>query len=85
MTQVPAPANAALLGTAFATLLLIALMMGSNHVAARLAFNHGVDVATAVCVRSAVTAVIVSLIVFANRVPLRLEPRHRRALPPIVC
>ena len=33
---------------AFATLLLIALMMGANHVAARIAFNNGVDVATAV-------------------------------------
>ena len=27
----------------FVILLLIALMMGANHVAARLAFNHGVD------------------------------------------
>lgn len=36
----------ALSGTAFATLLLIALMMGANHVAARVAFNNGVDVAT---------------------------------------
>lgn len=73
----------ALSGAAFATLLLIALMMGSNHVAARLAFNHGVDVATAVFVRSMATALVVSLIVLANRVPLRLERRHRRALPAI--
>jgi hypothetical protein len=43
----PAPAKA-ISGAAFATLLLIALMMGANHVAARIAFNHGVDVATAV-------------------------------------
>jgi hypothetical protein len=42
------PPTRKLSGTAFATLLLIALMMGANHVAARLAFNHGVDVATAV-------------------------------------
>ena len=42
----------ALSGAAFATLLLIALMMGANHVAARMAFNHGVDVATAVAFRS---------------------------------
>ncbi|MEY3409544.1 MAG: hypothetical protein RIS02_1271, partial [Pseudomonadota bacterium] len=34
--------------TAFATLLLVAFMMGANHVAARFAFNHGVDVITAV-------------------------------------
>ena len=32
--------------SAFATLLLIALMMGANHVSARLGFTHGVDVAT---------------------------------------
>ena len=39
-------AGAALPGAAFATLLLIALMMGANHVAARMAFDHGLDVAT---------------------------------------
>ena len=33
------PPTRKLSGTAFATLLLIALMMGANHVAARLAFN----------------------------------------------
>jgi drug/metabolite transporter (DMT)-like permease len=52
------PPTRKLSGTAFATLLLIALMMGANHVAARLAFNHGVDVATAVTFRSAVTALV---------------------------
>ena len=41
---------------AFYTLLLVALMMGANHVAARFAFNHGVDVATAVAFRSGITA-----------------------------
>ena len=44
---------------AFATLLLIALMMAANHVAAQVAFNNGVDVAAAVVVRSAVTALVV--------------------------
>jgi drug/metabolite transporter (DMT)-like permease len=86
MTTTTAPARApgaALSGTAFATLLLIALMMGSNHVAARLAFNHGVDVATAVCFRSLVTALVVGGIVWQQRVPLRLKPGHRRALPAI--
>ena len=71
----------ALSGTAFATLLLIALMMGANHVAARVAFNNGVDVATAVAVRSTVTALVVALVVFINRVPLQLTARHRRFLP----
>ena len=69
--------------TAFATLLLIALMMGANHVGARLAFNHGVDVATAVTFRSAITALVVAAIVAFNRVPIRLTARHRKALPAI--
>ncbi len=69
--------------TAFATLLLIAFMMGANHVAARLAFNNGVDVATAVTARSAVTAVVVGLLLWLYKVPLTLQPRHRRALPAI--
>ncbi|OGB00431.1 MAG: transporter [Burkholderiales bacterium RIFCSPHIGHO2_12_FULL_69_20] len=79
----PRAASTALTGTAFATLLLIALMMGANHVAARLAFNHGVDVVTAVTFRSGVTAAVVTLLVLAYRVPLRLSARHRRALPAI--
>ncbi|WP_137891020.1 EamA family transporter [Ramlibacter sp. 2FC] len=70
------------LGTgAFATLLLIAFMMGANHVAARLAFNHGVDVATAVSFRSALTALAVGALVLVQRVPLKLSARHRRMLP----
>lgn len=73
----------ALSGTAFATLLLIALMMGANHVAARLAFNNGVDVATAVCFRSGVTALVVGLILWTNRVRPNIQPKHRRALPAI--
>ena len=34
---------ARLSGAAFGTLLLIAFMMGANHVAARTAFNHGLE------------------------------------------
>jgi drug/metabolite transporter (DMT)-like permease len=69
---------------AFATLLLIALVMGANHVAARLAFNHGVDVATAVAVRSTVTALVVGLLLVWQRpASLALTARHRRALPAI--
>ena len=69
--------------TAFATLLLIALMMGANHVAARLAFDHGVDVLTAVSFRSGVTAAVVGALLWWQQVPLALQPRHRRALPAI--
>lgn len=68
---------------AFATLLLIALMMGANHVAARLAFDHGVDVLTAVTFRSGVTALVVGTLVWLQAVPRQLTPRHRRALPAI--
>ena len=58
MTTSERAAPRALSLAAFATLLLIALLMGANHVAARVAFDHGVDVATAVAVRSCVTDVL---------------------------
>jgi len=67
--------------TGFATLLLIALMMGANHVAARLAFGHGVNVVTAVSVRSAVTALVVALILWRQGVSWRVNARHKRFLP----
>ncbi len=67
--------------TAFATLLLIAFMMGANHVAARVAFSSGLDVATAVACRSLVTALVVGLLVVVQRVPLQLTAQHKRALP----
>jgi drug/metabolite transporter (DMT)-like permease len=65
---------------AFATLLAIALLMGANHVAARVAFDHGVDVTTAVAVRSVVTALVVGTLVVAQRVPVAPAPRERRYL-----
>ena len=73
----------ALSSTAFATLLLIALMMGANHVAARIAFNHGVDVATAVVFRSVVTASVILLLLGAQRVRVRFSARHKQMLPAI--
>ena len=79
----PAPPPAALTRAAFATLLLIALMMGGNHVAARLAFDHGVDVPTAIAFRSGVTAVAVSLLLLVQRVPWQLSAGERRAMPVI--
>ncbi len=79
----PQQPGTALGTTAFATLLLIALMMGANHVAARVAFDHGVDVLTAISFRSGITALVVALIVWQQRVPLALRPRHRWALPAI--
>jgi len=82
-SQTGPASNTALSSTAFATLLLIALMMGANHVAARLAFNHGVDVATAVSFRSAITAAVVGLLLVLQRVPVQLTTRHKRVLPVI--
>ena len=81
----PAPGapSTALTRAAFATLLLIAFMMGANHVAARLAFDHGVDVATAVSFRSVITALVIGLLLVVQRVPVQLSARHRRALPGI--
>lgn len=73
----------AISGTAFATLLLIALMMGANHVAARIAFNNGVDVATAVVFRSVVTASVIVAILIAQGVRVRFTPRNKRFLPVI--
>jgi drug/metabolite transporter (DMT)-like permease len=55
-------------------------MMGANHVAARLAFNHGVDVATAVTARSLVTALVVGLLVWQQGVAPRFNARQRKAL-----
>jgi len=71
----------ALSSTAFATLLLIAFMMGANHVSARFAFNNGVDVVTAVSFRSVVTAVVVGLILWQQKVSLRITTQHKKYLP----
>jgi drug/metabolite transporter (DMT)-like permease len=49
-------------------------------VSARLAFNSGLDVATAVAVRSAVTALVVGLLVLRMHTPWQLQPQHRRGL-----
>lgn len=76
-------ATAPLNRAAFLTLLLVACMMGANHVAARIAFNHGVDVATAVAFRSGVTAVVLALLVWLQAVPLVFSARQRRVLPAI--
>jgi len=66
--------------TAFLTLLLIAFMMGSNHVAARLAFNDGLDVATAVAVRSFLTAIVVSIMVIWSGLAWRVNRKQGRGL-----
>ena len=71
----------ALSATAFATLLLVALMMGANHVAARIAFNNGVDVATAVVFRSSVTALVIVGLLAIQGTRVAFTARHKRMLP----
>ena len=70
-------------GLGFFALLLIALLMAANHVAARLAFNDGLGVPTAVTVRSFGTALVVGALIALQRVPLALTARQRKALPAI--
>jgi drug/metabolite transporter (DMT)-like permease len=77
------PHAPALQPKAFLTLLGVACLFGGNHVAARLAFDHGVDVVTAVAVRSGVTALFVSLLVVLQGVPWALSRQHRRVMPVI--
>ena len=71
----------ALSGVAFLTLLAIALMMGANHVAARLAFNSGADVLTAITFRSLCTALVIGVIVWQQGVSLGLTQQQKRFLP----
>ena len=64
-----------------AWLLLIASALGTNHVAARLAFDHGVSVPTAVVVRSLVAAAFVLALIRHAGVPLALpRPTVRRGM-----
>ena len=55
----------------------IAVLFAANHVAARLAFDHGTSVATAVAVRSAVTALAVIALVRASGVAIALAEATR--------
>jgi len=59
---------------AVALLLGMATVFGSNHVAARVAFEHGANVMTAVAFRSTGTALVVLGLLLANGVSL-LVPR----------
>jgi len=58
-----------------ASLLVIATVFGSNHIAARIAFDHGTNVTTAVAVRSAGTALAVLALLLASGVSLRMPRR----------
>jgi drug/metabolite transporter (DMT)-like permease len=67
---------------ALLSLLVIACLFAGNHVAARIAFDHGVNVTTAVAVRSLGTALVVSLLVWNQRASAaRWSARHKRFMP----
>jgi drug/metabolite transporter (DMT)-like permease len=72
--------NTAMSPRAFLLLLLVAAMFGGNHVAARFAFNDGVDVATAVTLRSAVTALVVGALVWQQKLSWAMASRQRLML-----
>jgi drug/metabolite transporter (DMT)-like permease len=55
-----------------ALLLVIAAVFGSNHVAARIAFDHGTNVTTAVAFRSTGTALVVLALLLFNGISLRI-------------
>ena len=62
-------------------LLAIALSFGSNHVSARVAFEHGASVTTAVTLRSIFTALFVLILIRLQGIPLALPAgTGRRAL-----
>ena len=54
-------------------LLAVATTFGANHVAARIAFEHGANVTTAVAFRSAGTALVLLFLLLLSRVSLRID------------
>jgi len=58
-------------------MLVIAAIFGSNHIAARIAFDHGTNVTAAVVVRSTGTALFVLALLVHNGVSLRVERKGR--------
>lgn len=61
-------------------LMLVAVVFGANHIAARFAFDHGASVALAVVVRSAFTAMVLLVLVRVQRVAWRASPAERARL-----
>ena len=58
-------------------LMLISVVFGSNHIAARVAFEHGANVATAMAFRSAAAFLFVVALLLLNRVPFALPAATR--------
>lgn len=60
-------------GLGIVLLLVMATVFGSNHVAARIAFDHGANVVTAVAFRSTGTALFVFALLVLNGITLRVQ------------
>ena len=60
-----------------AILMVIATTFGGNHIAARIAFDHGVNVTTAVAARSIGATLFVGVLLLVSRVPLALPAATR--------
>jgi drug/metabolite transporter (DMT)-like permease len=56
-----------------ALMMVIATVFGSNHIAARFAFDHGTNVTTAVAFRSTGTALFVLALLLFNGISLRVQ------------
>jgi drug/metabolite transporter (DMT)-like permease len=68
-------------GTGVVILLAIATTFGANHVAARVAFDHGATVSAAVAVRSGATALVLLALLHLQKVPLAMPlPTFGRAI-----
>ena len=61
-------------GTGVVILLGVAAAFAANHVAARVAFDHGASVATGVVARASGTALVLLLLMKWQKVPLRVPP-----------
>jgi len=61
-----------------AALLAIATIFGSNHIAARISFDHGTSVAAAVAFRATGTAVALAAVILALHIPFRMPPATLR-------
>jgi drug/metabolite transporter (DMT)-like permease len=59
-----------------ALMMVIATIFGSNHIAARIAFDHGTNVTTAVAFRSAGTALFVLALLLLGGVSPRVERQY---------
>jgi drug/metabolite transporter (DMT)-like permease len=62
--------------TAIMLLLALGILFGANHVAARVAFDNGVGITTAVLMRSGVTALVLLALVAWQRVAMPVPRPH---------